>query len=40
MRKWIDKQEDCKTLGDVEDYMNTGLRAKLIKQLTYPFNEE
>jgi len=39
MRKWIDKQEDCKTLGDLEDYMNTGFREKLIRQLKYPWED-
>jgi len=36
--KWIEKKEDCKTIGDFEDYINTGYRKEIIKKLTYPFD--
>ena len=32
--RWIEKEEEIKTLGDFEDYMNTGFRKKLLEALT------
>ena len=37
--KWIEKKEDMNTLGDFEDYINTGFRKKLLNELN-PFKDD